>query len=394
MLILAVCLVSSPLAALRAPQQVETVDALIAEALYGLYSLDFDEAEATLLSLTEREPHYPRVWNLLASSIWLKIIFEQEKLNLASFTGSQLGGDGSNDLVSEEREERLRDVLARAISEAETILETDPDNVEAIYQIGVTNGTLASFEATVKRAYLAANGAGKTARKFHMQVLTLDPSFNEARLTIGAYDYAVGVLPAWVRFFIAPFGIRGDKEGGIEQLQYASELGENNGTNAKMVLVVVYNREKEYDHSLAILRDLHSMYPRNYLLEISSAYVYQRMEDWDAAVDVYESVLAKVRSGQDDYDRLEPEPVLFKVGEAHVKRMDADAAVRAFEGILESPESTEELQARAHLWLGKIFDTEGERGRALAAYGMVITLEAPRDIHDEASRYLRRPYEG
>jgi tetratricopeptide (TPR) repeat protein len=378
----------------RPPQQAESVDEVIADALFGLYSLDFDDAEAKLQSLTEREPDSPRAWNLLASSIWLKLVYEQEKLNLDSFSGSQLGGDGSNDLINEERESRLREVLARAISVAEVRLETDPDDIEALYAIGVAYGTIASFEATVKRAYLAANSAAGKAREAHMQVLNLDPSYNEARLTIGTYSYAVGVLPWPVRALIGMFGIRGDKEGGIEQLQFAAELGENNGTNAKMVLVVVYNREKEYDHSLSILKDLHSMYPRNFLLEVSSAYVYQRLEDWDAAVAVYESVLGKVRTGEDDYDRLEPEPVLFKIGEAHIRRMDADSALEAFDAIVDSPDSADELKARSHLWMGKIFDTQGARPRALEEYAQVLELEAPQEIHDEANRFTRQPYNG
>ena len=31
--------------------------------------------------------------------------------------------------------------------------------------------------------------------------------------------------------------------------------------------------------------------------------------------------------------------------------------------------------------------------RALDQYGLVLTLEAPEEIHDEARRYTRRPFE-
>jgi len=393
LLIFPFCTTSALAALPEMPRQIESVDATIDKALHGLYSLDFAEAEVMFLSLTEREPNNPRLWNFLASSIWLKVIYEQEKLNLESFSGSRLGGARSNDLVSDEREGRLREVLAHAISVAGAKLEVDPDNIDALYATGVAYLTLASFEATVKRSYFAANRAASRAREAHLRVLTLDPSFNDARLTIGAIDYAVGVLPSVVRMIIGVLGISGDKEGGIKQLQYAAELGENNGTNAKMILVVVYNRERKYDESLSVLADLHSMYPRNFLLEISSAYVFQRLEDWDAAVRVYEAVLEKVDTGKDGYERLKSESVLFKIGEAHIKRRDADAAMAAFQEILEIQDSTEELQARSHLWLGKIFDTQDQRDRALSAYETVLTLDAHRDIHAEANRHVRRPFD-
>ena len=46
------------------------------KALEALYSLDFDVAEGKFLQLTEEDPTNPNYWNLLASSIWLKIVYE------------------------------------------------------------------------------------------------------------------------------------------------------------------------------------------------------------------------------------------------------------------------------------------------------------------------------
>ncbi len=375
------------------PVQSATAGETEAEAIDALYNLDFDEAESKFMALVEQDPGNSRMLNLLASSIWLKIVFEQEKLNLDAYSSSNFAGRDSEDLVSPEREARLRSVLARSISEAQVILDGDPDNLEALYALGIAYGSLASFEAMIKRAYLAANSAAGKAREHHMRLLELDPSYNDARLTIGAYDYTVGALPAMLRFIIGVVGIRGDKEAGIEQLEYAAELGDRGSTNAKVVLTVVYNREKQYDRSLALLEELHSRYPRNFMFELEKASVYQRMEEWAAAVSVYENVVAKVRTGTDGYDRLEVGPVLFRMAETRIHGMDNDSALEVFDEILSSPDSTETLQARSRLWMGKIHDSRGERMRALDQYGLVLGLEAPEEIHDEARRYTRRPFE-
>ena len=395
LLLLAFCgtLVHWSAAANPMPVQSSTAGETEAEAIDAVYSLDFDEAESKFVALAEQDPGNSRMWNLLASSIWLKIVFEQEKLNLDAYSSSNFAGRDPEDLVSPEREARLRSVLARSISEAQAILDGDPDNLEALYALGIAYGSLASFEAMIKRAYLAANSAAGKAREHHMRLLELDPSYNDARLTIGAYDYTVGALPAMLRFIIGVVGIRGDKEAGIEQLEYAAELGDRGSTNAKVVLTVVYNREKQYDRSLALLEELHSRYPRNFMFELEKASVYQRMEEWAAAVSVYENVVAKVRTGTDGYDRLEAGPVLFRMAETHIHGMDNDSALEVFDEILSSPDSTETLQARSRLWMGKIHDSRGERMRALDQYGLVLTLEAPEEIHDEARRYTRRPFE-
>ena len=94
-------------------------------------------------------------------------------MNLESYTGSRLGTSDSDDAVDAETEARLRRTLARAIETGEVILADHPDDVEALYALGVAHGTLASFEATVRRAYFKANGEAKKARDYHMQVLAI-----------------------------------------------------------------------------------------------------------------------------------------------------------------------------------------------------------------------------
>ncbi len=375
-----------------APLRGQAVDP---EALESLYSLDFEPAEQKFRELTLEDPANPTYWNLLASSIWLKIVYEQEKLGLDSYTGSRLGGSGSTDIVNPEREARVRDAIQRAIEASEAILREDPQDLEALYAIGVAYGTLASFEALAKRAYLKANSAAKRAREYHMEVLGLDPSFNDARLSIGTYDYALGEIPGFLRFVLGFIGIRGgDTEGGIEQLEYAAELGDRASTNAKMVLVVVYNREEEYDKALAVLKDLHSDYPRNFLLELEQASVYGLKEEWDAAIAVYETVLRKVEAGTDDYDRLDAEPVLFKIGEANVHSHRNDRAIPAFTRVISGSAATAGLKARSHLWMGKMYDSVGERDTALEHYNAILALDSDDDLKNEARRFLRRPFSG
>ena len=365
-------------------------DRIDPEVLDALYSLDFDVAERMLEVLVDGAPESARMWNLLASSIWLKIVFEQEKLGLDNYMGNRLGGDSSNDRVNRERETRLRDVLDQAIQISDMTLEDDPDNIEALYNRGVAYGTLASFEATVKRAYLAANGAAKKAREDHLHVLDLDPSYNDARLTIGTYDYALSVLPGFVRFVLGVFGIRGDKEAGIRELEYAAELGERGRTNAKMVLVVVYNREREFEKSLAVLEDLHSQYPRNFLLETAKASVYQRLRSWEDAVRTYETVLAKVVTGEDGYDRMDFEPIVFKIGEANLRRSELALALDTFATLTDS--EILDVQGRAHLWIGKVYDAMGERDRAIEEYDIVLSLDCAENLRDEARDFKRQPY--
>ena len=358
------------------------------EALNALYSLDFDRAEESFRRWTVRDPDNPTAWNLLASAIWLEIVYEQEKMSLDGFTGSRLGTAESTERVSEEREAHLRRTLDRAIAAAQAILKNDPQNLEALYALGVSYGSLASFEAMAKKSYRAAHSAARKARDYHMQVLRRDPSFNDARLTVGTYDYAVGVIPWPIRFPLGLFGIRGDKEDGIEQLEYAARLGVRAETNARVVLVVVYNRENRYEDALDVLEDLHRSYPRNYLFEMAIGSVHEKMKAWPAAVETYRSVLGKMEADVDGYGRFEPEPVLFKMAEAQVHGERFDQSIPLFEAVIADPDSSDGLKAQSHLWLGRIFEDREPPGRAAAHFRAVLALDCSEDLKKEARRHL------
>ncbi len=360
----------------------------------ALYNLDFSTAQRGYETLTRLHPDNPDYWNALASSIWLKITYDQQKLNIESFSSrDSFGTRGSQETVNPAEEQRLRDTVAVAIVKADAILKKNPRDVRALYAKGISNATLASFEGTVKRSYLSAHGKAKEAKSLHQQVLRLDPTFDDARMSIGTYDYVIGVIPRFFRLLIGIFGIRSaGKEAGIEQLEIAARKGKNASTDAKMVLVVVYNRERKYDEALRLINELHSKYPRNFLFEMAKASVYGKMKQWDGAVRVYEQVLAKVQASKDGYERLRPEKVDYALGEANVHRLRLDPAVAAFTRVVESNEATPNEKADAYLWMGKIFDSKKERDKAVRQYDAILALNCHADIKAEAQKYKRRPY--
>src|SRR5262249_19888968 len=166
--------------------------------------------------------------------------------------------------------------------------------------------------ATAKRSYFAAGGKAKEARDLHQQVLALDPSFDDARLSVGAYNYVVGVIPGFVKLLLLPLGIRSaGKDVGIQQLETAAAKGKNNATDARMLLVVVYNREKRYNDALKIIDELRDRYPRNFIFELTKASTYGKMKRWDDAVGTYQRFLDKVDTKKDGYDRLAADRVYY-----------------------------------------------------------------------------------
>ena len=279
------------------------------------------------------------------------------------------------------------------MAKANAILKTNPNNIRALYALGTSNAILASFEATAKRAYVSAHGKAKEARKLHMRVLQLDPSFHDARMSVGAYDYVVGAIPAGIRWFLRLFGVgAGDKSGGIRQLETTSSMGSLARTDARMLLVVIYNREKQYDLSLNLIDELHSRYRRNFLFELSKGSIYGKMKKWDDALRTYEQVLAKVTKKEDGYDRLREAKVLYLIATANVERLQFETALTDFGRVISSKDATVDEKGNAYLWMGKIFDSKKDRPMALRQYDALLSLDCDPNLKSEARKFKRRPF--
>jgi tetratricopeptide (TPR) repeat protein len=363
------------------------------QATNASYNLDFETAERGFEALTQDYPDNPDYWNALASVRWLRIALSQQKLNLESFSGKTLGTRDSRDAVNPADEKKFRDTIATAIQKADAILAKNPNDVYALYAKGISNGTLGSFEATIKRSYVAAYTKGRVARDLHEQVLKLDPMFDDAALSLGAYDYVIGVIPGFVRFLLAPFGVRSaGKEVGIQELERAATNGKRASTDAKMILTVVYTREKQYDQAVQVYEGLHAKYPGNYAIRLAQASVYGKMQKWDEADRIYQEILEKVIAKKDGYDRLRQGRVFYSMGANDIAGQQFEKAIEAFSQVVSMEDATQEEKGRAYLWLGKLFDSKKDRTKAVEQYDALLTLNCSADLKTEALRYKRRPY--
>ena len=158
------------------------------------------------------------------------------------------------------------------------------------------------------------------------------------------------------------------------------------------MLIVVYNREKRYDDALKIVNDLHARYPRNFMFELAKASTYGKMKRWDDAARTYEEILAKAEGKKDGYERLAVHKVYFSLGTSNVERLQFNSAVDAFSHVVKSKDASANEKARAHLWMGKIYDSGGQRAEALHQYDVILALNCDADIKAQAEQFKRKPF--
>jgi len=250
-----------------------------------------------------------------------------------------------------------------------------------LYSLGVANATLAGFEGLAHHSYLSAHAKAKAARSYHQRVLALDPNFVDARLTIGIYDYGVGIIPGKWKFLLGLFGISGNKDEGIQDLESVAAKGVRAATDAKMFLIVVYEREGRFEDAVHLTDDLHAKYPRNFQFEMAKATAYRKMKSWDQADHVYSEIIAEIEAKQNGYDQLREARVYYEKGKSDVNGLKIDKA-------------TADEKADSHVWLGRIFDSRDERSKALEQYNAVLALDCDAVYKTVAQGYIRTPFKG
>jgi tetratricopeptide (TPR) repeat protein len=372
----------------------QTPEKTYADGVNHLYNLDFPEAEAAFLSLTKSHPENPDYWNVLGTTYWLKVLYGQQKLNMESFgSKDRFGTDDSDETGYEAEARQIREVVAKAVAAADAMLKKDPKSVRARYAKGVSNATLASFEATILRERLSAARKAKAARDEHNQVLAMDPNFHDARVAVGIYNYAVGSLPWIVRLPLSAVGLGGgDKPGGIKEMETAAAKGARSATDAKMLLVIVYARELQYDKSIKLIDELQAKYPRNFMLDMTRASLYGRQGKWDLAATHYKQIAEKTLAKKDGYERLRIERVYYELANSQFHGQKFDDAIASFNLVVRGANSTPNEKANAHLWMGRMADTSKKREEAMGHYNAVLALDAAPNLKADARALLKRPF--
>jgi hypothetical protein len=230
---------------------------------FGLYNLDFAGAQKNFAAFQQLHPDDPvgpvseAAGFLFSEFNRLGVLESQFYENDAAFAGRRkLSPDPT-----------LRGQFMAAIGRAENLshvrLAKDPKDQDALFALTLSAGLQADYAALIEKRNLASLHFTKQASASAQELLAVCHDCYDALLATGFSKYIIGSIAAPIRWLLG--GLSADKQGGLADLQMTAEHGHYLAPFARVLLAIVYVREKNNSRALQLLAGLRRQFPANTL---------------------------------------------------------------------------------------------------------------------------------
>lgn len=357
-----------------------------------IYCLEYDSAIQFFTELGQRYPEHPGPPLSRSVAIWLRELFARQELDLDNFLSPGYFGRPAGEGMPEEDQKAYLEGLAKSRELAEKYLEKYPGNLDGRYYLGAVEGARGTFALTIERSYMKALKHGKKAYEYQKAIIDEDPNFDDSYMTVGTFEYVLGNLPWYVKWIATIAGYRGSEERGFQYLIRAAEKGLFVYNEARVLLMILYMREKEYAYALQVVSQLHNRYPQNFLLHLNQAQILERMGEQGQAVGTYMAVIRNAEEGMRGYRMLPLGTFRYGLGRKLMSLGYPELALELFQEATRDPLTPSREKALSYLRAGEILDLKGKREDAVSHYQEVQQLEDFDNSHRAAGKYIKKPF--
>ena len=236
---------------------------LLDRAFDRLYNFDFKPAQEILDQQIHLAPSDPLPLSVKAASHLFSELYRLKILELDFFT--------DDDKVVDRRalvpDPAVRRAFLQSLEDAKRLanarLAVRPNDPDALFALCMATGLETDYAALVERRRFGSFSLSRKNQVYARRLLALDPPVADAYMTFGTVEYVVGSLPFFLRWLVRFDQISGSKQKGIEELELVARRGRYYGPLARMMLGVIYIREKRPEKAEELLLGLAAEFPRN-----------------------------------------------------------------------------------------------------------------------------------
>ena len=357
------------------------------------YNNEYDQALAYFEHELAVHPDEPGIYNNIAQTVLYREMFRDGALESQLVSGNNpFLRTGKMEIRAEDKQ-RFAECVDRSIQANQERIAKNPRDVEALRALGVAHGLRANYLFLVEKSWMDSLREATAARHANEKVLEIDPNLVDAHLLLGLNQYVVGSLPFYLKLVGFLNGFHGDKEGGIRQLEMVAANGVRDKFDAKVLLAVIYRRERQPDKAIPLLEELAARFPRNYLFLFEQVQMYSDLGDKQSALRVLTEIEKRRRERAPGFAELPAEKVEFARGNLLFWYRDLDSALADLKQVTKKVDSLD-LNTAVLAWLrvGQIHDLQGRHAEAIEAYREAVKTAPHSPAAEEAQGYIKKPY--
>jgi len=237
------------------------------QAFDDLYNFNFAGAHAVLDEYIAKHPQEPLPYAMRGSAYLFRELDRLGILEGEFFVDDKRIIDKKKLKPDPDIRARFLTAVDSARSRAQTVLDGNPNDRDALFAMCVTQGIATDYMALVERRQVASLIPMRQSNNYAQQLLRIDPHYYDAYLTTGLSEYLVGSLPFFIRWFIHFDNVSGSKQKGVDILLTVARQGHYLKPFAKILLSIAYLRDKDPRRTRDLLAELYRQYPSNPLFK-------------------------------------------------------------------------------------------------------------------------------
>lgn len=365
-------------------------NSLAKRAFDHFYSMEYDRSIREFEQLQKDYPDNPIASNYLLAAIMFKEMYRIGALDTETYANDSFLDLKARKPLDPEVSKRISELLDRNEHLCNDRIEKDPKDIDALYARGVTRGLRSTYMGMGQKAWMSAIRSALAARRDEERVLQLDPTFIDAKMTIGVHNYIIGSLNWFYRSVIAVTGVTGNKQKGLAYLREVADARGVASMDARIALALFLRREQKYTEALKVVKSMKDEYPKNYLVAVEYANLQNAAGQGKEAIESYRKILEHYKQGK--YPTANPQMAAFGLGISLRGQRRFDEAAEAFANVATFPDPEKRIVLRSTLAAGEMYDTIKERERAVEKYNEVLAADATSPEGQLARKYLGKPY--
>jgi hypothetical protein len=240
-------------------------DTALDHGFFGLYNLDFANAQKDFSAWETEHPDDP-VGPVSSAAGYLFSEFNRLGILESQFYENDDAFSGRAKLRPDPA---LHSYFQAAIERSQTLaharLAKDPKDRDALFAMTLCSGLQADYAALIEKRNLESLHYTKEASTWAQQLLAICDDCSDALVATGFSKYIIGSMTAPVRWVLRMDGLPGDKQAGIADLQATAQYGHYLKPFARILLAIAYVRDKDKPRALQVLTALRTQFPANTL---------------------------------------------------------------------------------------------------------------------------------